>query len=368
MFRFTEYIPIFKTKLKCGYMKIILFSCLLIVVCSCGGGGSVIEEQKNVEKCIYLFYGQYEFKSNNENIHVILRFFKENGIDGFSLRYEIGDEDYIDGMRIVEGIELSPRDRFDDNYQSQHPYFQLKPQQIKYNSSISFIVKECVNINLGRDIYYQGIENEKLNIKFLEDGSVELNYKPVSFLLERDFNISNKEKLGKVILKKTQGANECWNYNPNISYDKFTQGQQSFIYHDLEGEGWKVAGKDEMLDYVFDFSNYLNWNESINTQLGKYGNVFSFDFNNDNEMDIAGYFKEEHKSNAPICYKLFLNDGVRYNEAISINIENDELKPVYFPSKLEGKTVIEVNYVNKELTNFLYWDKLENRVEEYLTD
>lgn len=347
-------------------MKFFLISCSLLIIYACGDKSKTA---KGNTFCKYMVYGQYEYKTKDKNVNIILRFYEENGEDRFTVCYEIGKEDYYDGNRIINGFRLSPVDRYEDDNYSEKEYFVLNSNDVKYNTPIEFVVKERDGLDSGKDTYFPGIENEKLKLKYLSDGTIELTYKSITNLLVAYFNTSKNENVDKVILKKTQGIQECWDYNPKISFDKFSQSEQSFVYHDLsEAENWELITKDEMLNYTFNYEAYFNWSELITSQLEKYGNVFLIDFNNDGEKDIAGYFKEKYSGNEEIYFKLFLNDGIRYNEITSFNLTANELAPIYFPSKLNGKNVLQVNYVNEEVTNYLYWDKLENKIEEYLTD
>ena len=312
-------------------------------------------EKKNW--CKYLVYGQYEYRTRDKNVNIILRFYQENGVDRFTVCYEIGEEDYYDGYRIIKGIQLSPIDRFEDDNYSEKEFFVLNSKDVKYNSAIEFIVKERDGLDSGQDIYSPEIAKEKLKIKFLDDGAIELVYKNVTDLLINHFSASKEENIDKVILKKTQGVNDCWDYNPNVSFEKFTVQEKAFIEHDLVlGEQLEVADKDLMLDYMF--------RDGWNKVLEDFGSVYKVDLNSDGEQDICGYFTHEYEKEKSLTFKIFLFNGYTYDEAYSEDI-SDYFGGggIFYPC--ENAVCIDIP---DEGGGTLYYNKLRDEFETHWND
>lgn len=129
------------------------------------------------------FSGKYIYNSK-ENISIELNIFELKS-DTTQLAFSI---QYIFDKSLYNlGIELFPTGRFDDNYNEEFNFFVIKKNQIIIDEELMFNVSERVDIDMGKDIWRNYIENEKLNLIFHNNKTVSINFLNITKLLNEHF-------------------------------------------------------------------------------------------------------------------------------------------------------------------------------------
>jgi hypothetical protein len=343
-------------------MRKLIVVILLFNFFSCSDSETTKDSQ---DWCKYLALGEYSFEKDKVKAEVN---FLTNDID--KTIAELNVKFIVDGF---SSFNISSNTRAEEIREESNKFI-LKLNEIVLNKVYSFDVVSVFGgissdgsaLNDGYDLNSDSYLKQ-FQITFLDDGTIEFECENIDKLIEEWYEI-NDSTFNKSILTKSQGTTECFDFNDNISYDLFSNHQAQFIDHDLsQGEGWQRASKEVMIGYCFDYDTG-GWNEIVTGRLKQYGTTFSLDLNNDSEMDLGGYFIKKHETNSQIYFKVFLNNGVTYNEIFSENVQAHILHPIYTPDILNGKNVLRIDYVDKDLTNYLYYDKLEGKLKEYLTD
>lgn len=345
-------------------MRKLLLGVLILGMFSCSDSETSVGKQGWCQK---LAYGEYTYKSKDEvKVVVTYQKFTPEGHyftdKGFHIDFELAEDYYEDGTRRCKGVS------FAQTVESSGVGYVLNYKDtVMYNSEQSYHFDEVYIEDEKGNIDYQEKIDSAL-ITFLPKNELRLKIGFISSFITEKYGMVLTENIDDVVLTKTQGATECFDFNENISYSSFSEQQVQFIDHDLnQGEGVVRLPKEEMIAYCFDYDTG-DWSELVTERIKQYGTTFSLDLNNDSEMDLGGYFVKRNEANSPIYFKVFLNNGVTFNEVFSDNIEEERIHPIYTPDSLNGKTVLQIDYVDKDLTNYLYYDKLEGKLKEYLTD
>lgn len=335
--------------------QFISITLLFTALVSCNQvGNNEKEEVTNNSFCKYNVFGEYVYE--NKDYSMTLSYIKEDNISGIYISLTTNNNPHN-----LSFCSISHFERFEDQYcLFILPFDSIQPSTFyRFNE---YILSDP-ELNQGYDLNYNGYVKD-FSIRFLGENQIEFQCKGLEKIVKEFYEFDIEE----TIILTNKNPFGCFDYDINISYNKFNDQQQTFIFHDLEdGEGLEVATKETILDYIF-IDYYSGWNTPISKLFEKFGNVYLIDFNNDGVKDIAGFFVNKYKSSSPLYFKIYLNNGITYNEAYSEQLSVDGLKPVYFPSQMNNQNVLEIKYVHKDLTNVLYWDRLENKIKEHFTD
>lgn len=129
------------------------------------------------------FLGHYLYKSK-DNVTIQMTILEQEGDTSrivFAIQYDCHKSDFS------YGIELFPTDRFEDNYDEEFNFFVIEKNKFDLETEMLFSVGERVDIDMGKDVWRNYIENEKLKIIFHNDKTVSLSFSNITKLINEHF-------------------------------------------------------------------------------------------------------------------------------------------------------------------------------------
>lgn len=331
---------------------------LLLLVCFSLLQSCTSETDKKTEWCTYMALGTFEGKTD-EGITVTVMLYPKEHEDEYALYDHSFKITYKTDSNKSLSLTSSPFgiDSFGFGYSL---------DSIQKDKSLDFHPNGYWVSN-SMDEWEENFSDDiaPFTIKFLSNTKIELKFPNAQTYINKALGLNINKSVNSIILTKVLGiANEaCFDFQPLISYEKFTDHEKQFIYHDLYN--WKIADKDLMLDYMLrkpepEGNAWGVWNKS----LKDVGTVFKLDLNGDNEQDLCGYFTHEFEKEKNLVFKIFMYNGFTYDEVFSEDISDySGGDGIYYPC---GTNVC-IDYPDKG-GGALYYNKLSGKIEEHYYD
>lgn len=213
-----------------------------------------------------------------------------------------------------------------------------------------------------------------LKIIQLKDGNVLINYdlkRAVKQIKNRNEDFYLTENLnGSYEVKKITNPKSWWYFNPYTSLpitDADGTSIEVLIDNKLNATNSFKLTSHKNFEHYFKLANY-----SRNSNKDKFlkpmtsnGSFFQGDFNSDGLQDIGCYYSQYGRR---IYFFIYLNNGIDYDMVYKVDLYKEKGEQVFTKAQLKGKDVIQINYVNGYITNYLYFNKLKNKFEIYFTD
>jgi hypothetical protein len=344
-------------------MKYIIALALTISLIGCSSDNTLPENDNPSSWCDILAYGKYE-ATTSDGVKVMVEYSKSK--DGYWQLYEEG---FYISYSLANGDEISPI--YTTTSMTTLYLFEYESKEIVINKKIELTSPKGISLKINNNVNNNFENNlERISIEYISNNELKLSFPSIQKVILDELGTEVTSKVNEIILKKTCGVDECYDFDPYASFVSFTDHEKGFIEHDLDmTESWKVAEKELMLDYLLrkpeiESMAWGAWNKS----LDGIGSVFKLDLNRDDEQDICGYFTHEQDNEKRLVFKIFLNNGVSYDEVYSKNMSKywggDE---VFFPDELNGKSVVGCSYLDKA-GYCLFYNKLKNEIENKYYD
>lgn len=329
---------------------------ILFILASCSSDSSTVS---GGDWCYNLTYGLFEAKTE-DGITVTVQFTQlnehpyYNKSDGFFITYTLPNGDELipeGGTKLLEFFEI-PGNAIDIKPNTP---IELKPDAINFGSEYITSVDRSIS---------------PITIKYIDAENIHIDFPNAKEFLSKISSAAISDKVNSIQLSKTCGISDCMDFNPLKSYNQFEDVQQGFLDHDVDMmNGWRIAGKELMLDYLLrepeiESMAWGAWNRS----LEDVGSVFVIDLNGDGEKDVCGYFTHEFDSDKKLVFKIFLHNGVSYDEMYSKNMsEYSGGEEVFYPSEMNGKPVIGCSFLD-QAGYCLFYNKLSSKIEQKFFD
>lgn len=335
-----------------------IITALILISCAESTGEESKQIDDSSEWCADVIYGTFEGETS-DGIKVKLTLEQMNEYpyyvesDGFFLDFVLPDGRVAvpeSGSKIMEFME------FDGtvNNIKRGVAIVLKP----YGMYCEDEYLEAEDFKLG-----------EIKITYLSSDEIKLEFAAAQNAINEMTSSSYGESVNSMILTKVSGVNECYDFDPMISYDNdFSDDEVMFINgFTMVGETrYTMVKKELMLDYMLRKSdNSMGyWNKG----LEEYGAVYKLDFNGDGANDICGYFSSRSDNSEKLVFKILLNNGASFSDVYTKNLTNysggDE---ILVPGKMNGNDIIDATYLD-EGGYYLFYNKLTDEIEEVYND
>lgn len=340
-------------------MKSIAIVSLLMILLSCASTSSNDGKNEKDNWCEYIAYGTFEGKTNDGvKVHVKCEQINEHPYyvesDGFHISFELpnGKKVFAEGGTKLIG------------------FFELREdlKDISFNKPIS-LQPDALALDNER-IYNSDFELGELRLTYISGDKLKLEFPKGKEAVEKLSSSKVSEEIESLKLTKTRGLNEC--FDPLKSYKSFTKHEKNFI-GDLDIRGWAIANEEMYKNYFldFDYTGILNFDD-----LKGFGSIYTLDLNDDGEEDICGYFSHQYKKDKKLVFKIFLNNGVSYDNVYSLNIDKRSeigysgdvsyLGGVYYPDTINGKEVLYGGGDGFKGSGFhyIFFNKLKDKIDK----